>query len=201
MSKNYLRGSKRLAVIQNWLNGKEDDEWEVLPTKKDGKYIVKKRQNLKKDLPKSNDNFAFAKVEHDEDDEDDEDEQIENVDENEQDDDNDDEPPPPPPKRPKKYIPLDQPSKYKAVNTSFDPTINIQILEQLKSLGNELKYEREKKQQKQLIKHQINKQLNNQQNHMPMIYEPEPQAESEPQIQPRPQIQKPQRRRLDLRNI
>ena len=195
MSKNYLRGSKRLAVIQNWLNGKEDDEWEVLPTKKDGKYIVKKRQNLKKDLPKSNDNFAFAKGEQVEDD----DEQA--VDDDEQDDDDNDEPPPPPPKRPKKYIPLNQPSKYKAVNTSFDPTINIQILEQLKSLGNELKYEREKKQQKQLIKHQINKQLNNQQNHMPVVYEPEPQAEPEPQIQPLPQIQKPQRRRLDLRNI
>ena len=200
MSKNYLRGSKRLAVIQNWLNGKEDDQWEVLPTKKDGKYIVKKRQNLKKDLPvKSNDNFAFAKSEQVDEDED---EQVENNDNDEQVDDDDDEPPPPPPpKRPKKYIPLDQPSKYKPINTSFDPTINIQILEQLKLLGNELKYEREKKQQKQLIKHQINKQLNNQQSHVPVVYEPEPQTEPEQQIQPPPQIQKPQRRRLDLRNI
>ena len=48
MSKTYLRGSKRLAIIQNWLNGKEDDNWEVLPTKKDGKYIVKARESMPK---------------------------------------------------------------------------------------------------------------------------------------------------------
>ena len=34
MSKNYLRGSKRLAIIQKWLNGKEDDE---------GKYYLQRK--------------------------------------------------------------------------------------------------------------------------------------------------------------
>ena len=42
---NHLSGSKRLAVIQRWLNGRDDPDWEVLPTRKEGKYIVKKREN------------------------------------------------------------------------------------------------------------------------------------------------------------
>ncbi len=42
MSK-HLTGSKRLQVIQNWLNGRDDPEWDVLPTKKENKYIVKRR--------------------------------------------------------------------------------------------------------------------------------------------------------------
>ena len=40
----YLRGTKRLAIIQKWLNGHEDENYEVLPTRKEGKYIVKKRE-------------------------------------------------------------------------------------------------------------------------------------------------------------
>ena len=39
----HVRGSKRLKIIQNYLNGKEDDVFEVFPTKKEGKYIVRKR--------------------------------------------------------------------------------------------------------------------------------------------------------------
>ena len=42
MSK-HLTGSKRLQVIQNWLNGRDDPDWDVLPTKKENKYIVKRR--------------------------------------------------------------------------------------------------------------------------------------------------------------
>ena len=42
MSK-HLTGSKRLAVIHRWLNGMDDPDWEVLPTKKKDKYIVKLR--------------------------------------------------------------------------------------------------------------------------------------------------------------
>lgn len=47
MSKSgeYIRGSKRLAIIQKWLNGYEDPIYEVLPTRKEGKYIVKKRDS------------------------------------------------------------------------------------------------------------------------------------------------------------
>ena len=42
MSK-HLTGSKRLAIIQRWINGHDDPNWEVLPTRREGKYIVKKR--------------------------------------------------------------------------------------------------------------------------------------------------------------
>ena len=42
MSK-YLRGKKRLQVIHNWLNGRDDPEYEVFPTASEGKYIVTKR--------------------------------------------------------------------------------------------------------------------------------------------------------------
>ena len=194
MSKTYLRGSKRLSIIQNWLNGKEDDDWEVLPTKKDGKYIVKRRQDVPKHVKTSKNDLQDA--------------QDNNSDDNNNNasDESEDEPVPPPqsvkpPKsKPKKYIPLEQQPNYKIVNTSFDPTVNIQILEQLKLLGNELKYEREKKQQKKLIKHQINKQLNNQQIIYEPDYEPEPEQEPQPQ-QPPTQQYIPKRRRLDLRNI
>ena len=42
MSK-YLRGKKRVQVIHNWLNGRDDPEYEVFPTASEGKYIVTKR--------------------------------------------------------------------------------------------------------------------------------------------------------------
>ena len=206
MSKSYLRGSKRLVIIQNWLNGKEDDDWEVLPTKKDGKYIVKRRESMSKHAKTSKKDLQVPQDNNNDDEDDDNDLTISNfAQENVSDNDEDDEPIPPPqsvklPKsKPKKYIPL---------NTPHDPTVNLQILEQLKLLGNELKYEREKKQQKQLIKHQINKQLNNHQP-QPIIYqtqqqEPEPSINEQQQTQiqqPPPQQYVPKRRRLDLRNI
>lgn len=42
----YIRGTKRLAIIQKWLNGVEDPNYEVFPTRKEGKYIVKKREKM-----------------------------------------------------------------------------------------------------------------------------------------------------------
>ena len=49
----YVRGTKRLAIIQKWLPGQDDPEYDVLPTHKEGKYIVKRREKSDKD--KSND--------------------------------------------------------------------------------------------------------------------------------------------------
>ena len=40
-----IRGLKRQEIINNWLNGVEDPEYEVVPTKAEGKYIVKTREN------------------------------------------------------------------------------------------------------------------------------------------------------------
>lgn len=42
---SHVRGSKRLKIIQNYLNGKEDDEFEVFPCKTEGKYFVRPRKS------------------------------------------------------------------------------------------------------------------------------------------------------------
>lgn len=43
MSK-YVRGVKRNQIIQRWIQGIDDPDYEVFPTKKEGKYIVKLRE-------------------------------------------------------------------------------------------------------------------------------------------------------------
>ena len=39
-----IRGKKRQEYIQRWLNGEEDPEVEVMPTRVEGKYIVRPRE-------------------------------------------------------------------------------------------------------------------------------------------------------------
>ena len=39
----YVKGTKRLAIIKRWLQGIDDPDYDVLPTRKEGRYIVKKR--------------------------------------------------------------------------------------------------------------------------------------------------------------
>lgn len=131
MSK-HLTGSKRLQVIQNWLNGREDPDWDVLPTKKENKYIVKRReQPLTKPPPE-----PLTKTETIE-------EKV--VGQNSD--------PPEEIPKPKKSIIEEQPKQV------YDPTINIEILNQLKLLGEEFKNERAKKEQKKMIKDVIQKQM------------------------------------------
>ena len=38
-----VRGSKRKELIEKWLNGEEDEEYEVKPTRTEGKFIIRKR--------------------------------------------------------------------------------------------------------------------------------------------------------------
>ena len=40
---NYIRGLKRQQIIERWIQGHDDPDFEVFPTKKEGRYIVKKR--------------------------------------------------------------------------------------------------------------------------------------------------------------
>ena len=135
MSK-HLTGSKRLQVIQNWLNGREDPDWDVLPTKKENKYIVKRReQPLTKPSPE-----PLTKTETIE-------EKVVG-----QNSDLPEEPVKEIPK-PKKPIIEEQPKQV------YDPTINIEILNQLKLLGEEFKNEKAKKEQKKMIKDVIQKQM------------------------------------------
>lgn len=138
MSK-HLTGSKRLQVIQNWLNGRDDPEWDVLPTKKENKYIVKRRtEPLSK--PQAEPQVEEQEVEE-------------------------------PAEEPTKPLPTCSQGKVCSAkkiertkpqsNNSaiFDPTINMEILNQLKLLGEEIKSKREKKEQKRMIKEVMNKEL------------------------------------------
>ena len=129
----HVRGSKRLKIIQNYLNGKEDDVFEVFPTKKEGKYIVRKRTE------------PIAKP------------QVEPIAEPKE------EPIVKPSVEPPVVEPpvVEQPiAKPKSTpQPIYDPTINIEILKQLKLLGEEMKSNREKKEQKRMIKEVVNKQM------------------------------------------
>ena len=156
MSK-YVKGIKRNQIIQRWLQGIEDQDYEVFPTKKDGKYIVKLRENktpVKSGNPplevaqsniniaenndtdndnNNNNNDNEAKLSHTGDESDD------------------------------ATLITTRPSKRIATRPSpvnNDSTINLEILEQLRSLGEEIRNDRFKKEQKQYIKHVVNKELN-----------------------------------------
>ena len=182
--------SKRLQVIQKWINGRDDPEYEVFPCKKEGKYIVRPRkQPLIED--KSEDKSEEAKPII-------EDNKIEqpkpiiednNIIEEQQ------------PKiskpKPKTIIDEEQPKIYKPKSV-YDPTINIEILNQLKLLGEEIKSEREKKEQKKMMKEVFHKEMNKQHKNFyqytqPQYIEDSNQIEesddgsSEEQITPRPQ--------------
>lgn len=134
---NHLRGSRRLKVINNWLNGKEDDEWEVFPSRTEGKYIVRPR---KESLTKpSNENNIEVKNEETQ-------EESNEVEAEE----------PKPIIKPKAKPRVKAPPSNTPI---YDPTINIEILNQLKLLGEEIKQKREKKEQKQMIKNVVQKQM------------------------------------------
>ncbi len=51
---NNIRGLKRQSIIDNWLNGVEDPNFEVVPTRAEGKYIVKQRTGNNKPLMTEN---------------------------------------------------------------------------------------------------------------------------------------------------
>lgn len=129
MSK-HLTGSKRLQVIQNYLNGRDDPDWDVLPTKKENKYIVKRRTEPLKSSQQQ---------------EQQQEQPIEQPIEE-----------PKPIATPKPIPPpIPNPS-----TQAYDPTMSIEILNQLKLLGEEMKKEREKKEQKRMFKEVMQKQMN-----------------------------------------
>lgn len=187
MSK-YLTGMKRLKLIQNYLNGKEDPEYEVFPTKREGKYIVKKRDKPMDTESAPSDQKA-----------DDEDTHEETVEEQHHEEETVKEQMPsekePPkeiarPKTPKRIAPKNPAIPVVKNTNAYDPTVSIEILNQLKSLGEELKQEREAKQQKKLIKQTVQRQMYKQQyRQQPVIeeddYDEEP-IEEQPVYQPHP---------------
>ena len=167
---SHLTGSKRLAVIQRWINGHDDPDWEVLPTRKEGKYIVKRRPVP---LEYENDTEETS-------------EKVEEIEEPEE-----IEEKPRKVKTPRMRVPKPQ-----KVPESQDPTVNLEILNQLKLLGEEIKSKRERKEQKRIIKEVVDKQFNKPKQYYPQEYmykqiphpppqEPEQEQYAEP-IPPQP---------------
>ena len=152
MSK-HLTGSKRLAVIQRWINGHDDPEWEVLPTRTEGKYIVKQRKTPipeeteeVEETPETEDLEETPETEDFE--ETPETEEIEEIEE-----------------KPRKVKKQSKPQK-----PIYDPTISLEILNQLKLLGEEMKTQRKRKEQKRLIKEVVDKRMSKKRKYI----EPEP---------------------------
>ncbi|KAK8837939.1 hypothetical protein M9Y10_035881 [Tritrichomonas musculus] len=143
--------SKRLQVIQKWLNGRDDPEYEVFPCKKEGKYIVRARKQPliedKSEVSRKLDLSEEPKTIIDEE----QPKTEKNIIEEQQ----------PKISKPKTIIDEEQPKIYKPKSV-YDPTINIEILNQLKLFGEEMKSEREKKEQKKMMKEVFHKEISKQ---------------------------------------
>lgn len=155
MTKKYLTGLNRLKVIKEYMAGKENPDWEVFPTRKEGKFIVKPRvvpietpSNDHEHMDDGNDVEVNddADIEH----------ESKNIDESV--DESVDVKPNPIPKTKPKMIKSITP-KPTSTRNDYDPTIGIEILNQLKSLGEEMRSEREAKKQKKLIKETVRHQI------------------------------------------
>lgn len=148
MSSKYVRGVKRNQIIQRWIQGIEDPDYEVFPTKKDGKYIVKLRENKISDPSETEPNNIQIKSQSD--DIDSEPDVMQTT---------------PSPNvmqtTPSPNVMQTKPSVPKMRNhDSNQQTINLEILEQLRNLGEEIRSDRYKREQKQYIKQIVNKELN-----------------------------------------
>lgn len=180
---------KRNQIIQRWLQGIDDEQYEVFPTKKEGKYIVKQRKQPLIHRDKSSDNLngmlessdnssdhssahsnAYPNANSS---------ALSNV--NSSDNcirdaaagkasNSSDEPPSQNEEAQPTHTPTRIPNRVKQHSTqrttspphqvaTHDTTINLEILEQLRSLGEELRNDRFKREQKQYIKHVVNKEL------------------------------------------
>lgn len=147
MSKR-LSNSKRLQLINKWLRGIDDEDFEVFPCKTEGKYFVRPRKNKLKQTTKDINVLSLESEEVTEPEsiQEEPEEIIEEL-------------------RPGQSLEpkaksISKPRAIHQTNNQFyDLTINIEILNQLKLLGEEFKNEREKKEQKRIIKEAVQKQI------------------------------------------
>lgn len=161
MSK-YLRGKKRDAVINNWLQGIEDPNFEIIPTSS-GKYIVRNRENANANVntddenAKSEDNNANT-----------DDENVNTDDENVNTDDENvnSEDEIPKVKKNTKVVKTKSANKSNIGKSQFtskrilqNPDTETKILEYLEFIGNEMKKKKEKKKLDKHIKHVLEKKL------------------------------------------
>lgn len=167
----YIKGTKRLAIIKRWLQGIDDPEYDVLPTRKEGKYIVKKRETnittKQQNEPEIDDtNEQENEVEDSNDNSITQDNITDETIEKEKWNSSASEPIKPIAKKQPKQVKKTSTKtitqsipKQVAKQSTLDSTVNLEILEQIKLLGDEIRGKRERKEQKQLIKHVVEKQL------------------------------------------
>lgn len=173
-NREYLKGAKRLQIINRWLRGLEDPEYEVYPTRKEGKYIIKKRkkaleqtENENEQIPNeesdnedkegSNEDKEEDKEEEKEDEYKDKDDSIDkdkNKDNIEVDDN----------KNRDREDNIEDPLNplFKArLQTKFDPLyINLQILSELQQVNEYLRREMERKDRNELLKSLVDEAMN-----------------------------------------
>lgn len=144
---NYVRGLKRQQIINRWLQGHDDPDFEVFPTKKEGKFIVKKRAEP---LEQTNDEEQQEEHEEEQDDQHEEEQNEEEV-----------KPKSNPKSKPApKPKPVPKHKRMTSTTNNNDLTVGLEILEQIKLLGEEMKHQRKKKEQKEFVKQVVQKQLN-----------------------------------------
>ena len=137
-----IRGLKRQEIIDNWLNGEEDPNFDVIPTRIEGKYIVKQKTPAA-GIPNSDSpEMQLASKQ------DDKSKSAESGDENNNDVEVREEEPvnPEPDNSSKSYV-------------SFDRELTNEILNQLKMINDDRKALYEKKQKKKELRRAIHKEF------------------------------------------
>jgi hypothetical protein len=146
MSRKILQGKQREQVIAKWLAGEDDPEWSVKPTCTEGKYIIKWRGDEPRS--KSQENSKG------------EDQEGQNSDQDDQDQDEQEKPPPPPetpPKsQPKPAKKLPKPYPKQPVH-SMREDLALDILNELRAMGERKRLKEEKRKQKKQIHKQVRK--------------------------------------------
>jgi hypothetical protein len=154
-----IQGAKRQQVIEKWLAGEDDPDWEINQTKTPGKYIIRPRKGKEEDEPKVKQGKKSREQQGHEEEERLEPEQSEPQ--------SDDEPPPKPKKAPKVAEPVEKPKKPKlpkvypgkAGKPVFSDDYAVEILNELRSIGELKRTKVAKRQQKKLIRHEVRKQV------------------------------------------
>jgi hypothetical protein len=149
-----IKGKRREELIERWLRGEEDPEWDVKPTKTEGKFIIKQRphQQPPQEAPEPQEE--------------------------------EDQPAPPPesapppePKTEPLYTEPVQKKKRKDKKLISDD-IGLRILRHLRELGEERKEKERRRMQREIIKTQVQKQFQRQTpQYEPIQQDDEPQYE------------------------
>jgi hypothetical protein len=143
MSGKKLQGQKRQEVISKWLNGEDDPDWEVNPTKTPGKFIIRQRQQPEPEPEHEPEHEVEAEGEDQEQGQGQEQEPV---------------PPPKPERKPVKPPSKPAPAAPKPQKV-FGDELAVEILNELKRMGEEKRAKEAKRQLKKEVKRQVSKKI------------------------------------------